>query len=63
MTVAASSAGRAAETSAFGSRAAIKWQVGPAGSVANDPKATFGQTASEAGRAPFLSRMVESATL
>ena len=38
-------------------------QPGAVHTSTHDPKATFGQTASEAGRAPFLSRMVESATL
>jgi hypothetical protein len=48
---------------AFGFEADISSLAEFDDSVENDPKATFGQTASEATRAPFLSRMVESATL
>jgi hypothetical protein len=48
---------------AFGFEADISWLAEFDDSVENDPKATFGQMASEATRAPFLSRMVESAAL
>ena len=48
---------------AFGFEADISSLAEFDDSVENDPKATFGQMASEATRAPFLSRMVESAAL